>query len=71
MATSLPRLLASLCIALGLLIYIGAVAGILFAEATPPGDVGALSTLAAFLLFAAFAFFLDAPAPAAPARPIT
>ena len=53
------RSLAIVCIALGLLIYIGAVAGLLFAEATPPGDVGALSTLVSFLLFGGLAFLLS------------
>jgi hypothetical protein len=53
------RILAIACIALGLLIYVAAVAGLLFAKATPPGDVGALSTLASFLLFGILAFLLD------------
>lgn len=54
-----PRILALVCLALGLLLYAVAVAGVLFAEATPPGDVGALSTLVTFLLFGGLLFLLD------------
>ena len=53
-----PRILALVCLAFGLLLYVGAVAGILFAEATPPGDVGALATLVSFLLFGGLLFLL-------------
>lgn len=64
-----PRVLAIVCLALGLLLYVGAVAGILFAEATPPGDVGALATLVTFLLFGGLLFLLDRhPDGAAPTR---
>lgn len=51
-----PRPLAIACLAFGLLLYIGAVSGLLFAAATSPGDVGATSTLAVCLLFGALAF---------------
>ena len=68
-----PRPLAIVCIVAGLLIYVGAVAGILFGEATPPGDVGALSALVMFLLFGGLSFLLsrEAPGPTQPAKPVT
>lgn len=68
-----PRALAIVCIVAGLLIYLGAVAGVFFADPTPPGDVGALSTLFSFLLFGGLAFLLSRapPGPADPARPVT
>ena len=53
-----PRPLSILVLAFGVLVYIGAVAGLLFAEATPPGDVGALSLLIICLLFGAYGFLL-------------
>lgn len=55
----LSRPLAIVCIVLGLGIYLAAVSGALFAEATPPLDVGAVSTLLTFLLFGVLAFLLD------------
>jgi hypothetical protein len=59
------RLLAVACIALGLLVYVGAVAGVLFAESTPPGDVGATATLLTLLLFGVLGLALGRPARAA------
>lgn len=51
-----PRPLSIACLAIGLLVYLGAVTGALFARPTPPGDVGAVSTLVTFLLFGALGF---------------
>ena len=47
----MPKLLGFTCIALGALVYLGAVAGVFFAESTPPADVGALSWLVVGVLF--------------------
>ena len=47
----LSKPLAALALLVGAGIYLGAVSGALFEEATPPGDVGALTTLAMGLLF--------------------
>lgn len=47
----LSKPLAVLALVIGVGIYLGAVSGALFAEATPPGDVGALTTLGMGLLF--------------------
>ena len=51
MALPTPKLLGIVCIALGALVYLGAVAGVFFAQATPPADVGALSWLVLGVLF--------------------
>jgi hypothetical protein len=53
-----PRPLSIAVLAIGLLIYIGAVAGLLFAKPTPVTDVGALSVLVVSVLFGAFGFLL-------------
>lgn len=55
MAIPLPQALGWACIVLGVVIYLGAVAGVLFGAATSPLDVGALSALAVCLLFGALA----------------
>lgn len=54
-------MLAIVCFVLGLGIYLGAVSGAFFAQATPPLDVGATSTLLVFLLFGGLAFLLGRP----------
>jgi hypothetical protein len=51
-----PRPVSVAVLLYGVLIYVGAVSGAFFAEATPPGDVGALSTLVLALLFGALGF---------------
>ncbi|MHB1262099.1 MAG: hypothetical protein ACYC2H_10340 [Thermoplasmatota archaeon] len=53
-----PRPLSVFVLAFGVLVYVAAVAGLLFAEATPPTDVGALSLLVVSLLFGAYGFML-------------
>ena len=53
-----PRPLSVLVLLFGLVAYIGAVSGMLFANPTPPGDVGALSTLVTCALFGLFGFLL-------------
>lgn len=53
-----PRPVSAFVLAFGALVYLAAVAGLLFAEATPPADVGALSLLVVSLLFGAFGFLL-------------
>ena len=53
-----PRPLSVVVLVFGLLIYVGAVSGALFGQATPPADVGALSTLLVSLLFGAYGFLL-------------
>lgn len=59
MAVSLARGLALLSLLVGAVIYIGAVAGLFFAAATPPADTGALSVLVIAGLFGGLAFLLD------------
>ncbi len=51
MAVPTPKLLGIASIALGALVYLGAVAGVFFAEATPPLDSGAVSYLVTAVLF--------------------
>jgi hypothetical protein len=53
-----PRPLSVVVLLFGLIIYIAAVAGVLFAEPTPPTDVGALSLLVTCVLFGAYGFLL-------------
>jgi hypothetical protein len=53
-----PRPLSIACLAIGILLYGGAVSGVFFAHATPPGDSGALSALVTFLIFGACGFLL-------------
>lgn len=53
-----PRPLSIAVAAFGILVYIAAVAGLLFAEATPVTDVGALSLLVICLLFGGYGFLL-------------
>lgn len=51
-----PRPLSIACIVIGVVLYGGAVSGAFVAHATPPADVGALSSLVTFVLFGAFGF---------------
>jgi hypothetical protein len=53
-----PRPLSIAVLLFGVLVYAAAVAGLLFAEPTPPGDVGALSLLVVCLLAGAYGFML-------------
>jgi hypothetical protein len=53
-----PRPLSVLVLLFGLVVYVGAVSGALFAAASPPTDVGALSTLVVCTLFGVFGFLL-------------
>ncbi|MEA3136367.1 MAG: hypothetical protein QOJ26_194 [Thermoplasmata archaeon] len=53
-----PRPLSVAVLLFGVLVYVAAVAGLLFAEPTPPADVGALSLLVTCLLFGGYGFFL-------------
>jgi hypothetical protein len=53
-----PRPLSIAVLAFGVLTYIAAVAGVLFAKPTPPTDVGALSLLIVCLLFGVYGFLL-------------
>ena len=53
-----PRPVSVAVLAFGVLLYIAAVAGLLFAEATPPTDVGALSVLIVCVLFGIYGFLL-------------
>ncbi|HJQ92861.1 MAG TPA: hypothetical protein VJ874_01095, partial [Candidatus Thermoplasmatota archaeon] len=53
-----PRPASIAVLAFGILTYVAAVAGLLFAEPTPPADVGALSILLVSLLFGLFGFLL-------------
>lgn len=53
-----PRPLSLAVLAFGVLVYIAAVAGLLFAEPTPPLDVGALSLLIVCVLSGAYGFLL-------------
>jgi hypothetical protein len=53
-----PRPLSVLVLAFGILLYVGSVAGLLFARPTPPTDVGALSTFVVCLLFGIPGFLL-------------
>lgn len=59
MAVNLAQALGWAVIALGVAIYLGAVGGVLFGGATPPLDVGAVSTLVVCLLFGALALALS------------
>lgn len=51
MASSMPKVLGIASIALGAIVYLGAVAGVLFGGSTPPFDVGAVSFLLIGVLF--------------------
>ncbi|HUR25614.1 MAG TPA: hypothetical protein VM327_06340 [Candidatus Thermoplasmatota archaeon] len=53
-----PRPPALFVLAFGVLTYIAAVAGLLFAKPTPPTDVGAVSLLVVCLLFGVYGFML-------------
>lgn len=53
MAVNLAQALGWAVIVLGVAIYLGAVGGVLFGDATPPLDVGATSVLVVCLLFGA------------------
>jgi hypothetical protein len=53
-----PRPVSVVVLVFGLLTYIAAVSGMLFAKPTPPGDVGALSTLVTCVLFGALGFLI-------------
>lgn len=53
-----PRPLSVVVLLFGLLTYVGAVSGLLFADPTPPADVGALSILVICVLFGLFGFLL-------------
>jgi hypothetical protein len=53
-----PRPLSIVVLLFGLLTYVGAVSGLLFASPTPPADVGALSTLVLCALFGVFGFLI-------------
>jgi hypothetical protein len=53
-----PRPLSIAVLLFGVLVYVAAVAGLLFAEPTPPGDAGALSLLVVCLLFGGYGFLL-------------
>lgn len=58
MAVPLARALGWSVIAVAVLVYVLALAGVLFAAATPPLDVGAVSVLGVGLLFGALALAL-------------
>ena len=53
-----PRPVSIAVLAFGVLTYVAAVAGLLFAEPTPPLDVGALSILVVSVLFGVYGFLL-------------
>jgi hypothetical protein len=53
-----PRPVSAAVLAFGVLVYIAAVAGLLFREPTPPLDVGATSVLAVCVLFGVLGFLL-------------
>lgn len=53
-----PRPLSAAVLAFGVLVYVAAVAGLLFEESTPPTDVGALSLLVVCALFGVLGFLL-------------
>jgi hypothetical protein len=63
----LSKPLAILALVVGAGSYLGAVSGALFDEATPPTDVGALTTLAIGVLFGVLGFLLGRQPQAAPA----
>jgi hypothetical protein len=53
-----PRPISAAVLLFGILVYIGAVAGLLFAEPTPVADPGALSLLVVCALFGGYGFLL-------------
>ena len=51
MASSMPKILGIASLAFGVVVYLGAVAGVFFDGNTPPLDVGAVSFLLMGVLF--------------------
>ena len=60
----LSKVLSLVSIALGVLFYLQGILGLLFEKATPPGDVGLVSTSALFILLGLVGLLLE-PKPAA------
>lgn len=60
-----PTVLSWACLVAGVLFYIAAISGLMFGNATPPGDVGVVSTSLVLVLFGgAGLLLLRAKAPA-------
>ncbi|MES2153971.1 MAG: hypothetical protein V4510_02455 [bacterium] len=61
------KFLAVASLAVGVVFYLGSVGGMLWGKASPPADVGVVSTSAVFVLFGVLGLMLkDDQAPQAP-----
>ncbi len=58
MNTAVTKTLSFASLAFGAILYLVSVTGVAYEAATPPGDIGLVSTVLVFLLFGVFGLLL-------------